>query len=236
MKNTMKIALTALLALMAFQAGAQYRWYGNPSPYQRMQRNMERNRNPQQVGDHNGPSKLMVTLNYGASLPLGSLHQYVDKPSFTGWNAQLMYEINPKVAVGLGFGFYDYYQKLPRALYEDKGTTISAVQSRTLQYVPIQPTILFTPNGNTGKVRPYVGLGIGGALVNYNKYWGEFADKHNKFAFSVKPMAGIRVPFSSKSPLQLNVGVGYNYSPYSYNEVHNLSTVEANVGLSLHLR
>lgn len=236
MKNTMKIALTALLALMAFQAGAQYRWYGYPSPYQRMQRNMERNRNPQQVGDRNGPSKLMVNLNYGVSLPLGSLHQYIDKPSFTGWNAQLMYEINPKVAVGLGFGFYDYYQKLPRAIYDNKGTTISAVQSRTLQYVPIQPTILFTPNGNTGKVRPYVGLAVGGALVNYNKYWGEFTDKNNKFAFSVKPMAGIRVPFSSKSPLQFNVGVGYNYIAYSYNEVHNLSTVEGNVGLSLHLR
>lgn len=237
MKNTMKIVLTALLALMAFSAGAQYRWYGYPSPYQRMQRNMERNRNAQRVGDRDsGPSKLTINLNYGISLPLGSLRDYVDKPSFTGWNAQLMYDLNPKVSLGLGFGFYDFYQKLPRAVYDDKGTTISAVQSRTLQLIPIQPTILFTPNGDAGKVRPYVGLGIGGALVNYTKYWGEFGDKNNKFAFSVKPMAGIRVPFSPTSPLQLNVGVGYNYVPYSYNEVHNLSTVEGNVGISLHLR
>lgn len=236
MKNILKILLTALLAVTAFQAGAQYRWYGYPSPYQRMQRNMERNRNPEHVGSRQGPSKLVLNLNYGISLPLGDLHQYVNKPSFNGWNAALLYQINPKIAAGLGFGFYDFYQKLPREVYGDKNSAISAVQTHTLQYIPIQPTVVYTPNGNKGAVQPYVGLGIGGALVNYNKYWGEFGDKDNKFAFSVTPMAGIHIPFGKTSPLKLNVGVKYNYIPYTNDEIHNLSAVEGNVGLSLHLR
>lgn len=235
MKSMLKISLTVLLALAALDAGAQYRPYGYPSPYQRMQRNMERNRNSEHVGSRNGPSKLSLDLNYGISLPLGDLHSYIDKTSFNGWNARLMYHFNPRLAAGLAFGFYDFYQKLPRALYEDKNTTISAVQSRTLQYVPIQPTFLYTPQGGQGGIQPYAGLGIGGALVSYNKYWGEFADSKDRFAFSLSPLAGIMVPLSKTSPVKLNVGVKYNYTPFSYNEIHNLSSVEADVGISLHL-
>jgi hypothetical protein len=49
-------------------------------------------------------------------------------------------------------------------------------------------------------------------------------------------MAGIHIPFTKASPLKLNVGVKYTYAPFSYNEIHNISMVEANVGLSIHLR
>lgn len=237
MKTTIKILFTALLAVTAFQAGAQYRWYGYPNPYRRMQDNMERNRNPQRVGTREGPSKLVLNLNYGISLPTGDLHQYANKPSFNGWNASLLYQINPKLAAGLGFGFYDFYQKIPRQVYaQDKYTDISAVPSHTLQYMPIQPTVIYTPGGNQGAVQPYIGLGVGGALVDYGKFWGEFEDKDNKFAFSVTPMAGIHIPFGKTSPLKMNVGVKYNYIPYSYNEIHSLGAVEGDIGISLHLR
>lgn len=225
-----------LLVTVVFGASAQYRWNGYPSPYQRLQRNMEHNQNRDRIGYRNGDSKLVLNLDYGISLPMGDLHQYVDKPSFNGWNASLLYQINPKIAAGLGIGFYDYYQKLPRTIYQDKTTSISAVQTHIVQYVPIQPTLLYTPNGGKKGVQPYVGLGIGGALVNYEKYWGVFVDKNNKFGFSVSPMAGVLIPFTKTSRLKLNIGVRYNYATFSYQEIKNLSNMEANIGISLHLK
>jgi hypothetical protein len=240
MKNIIKIAFTMLLVAVSVVAvNAQFRRYPYPyrNPYQRLQQNMEHNQNQDQANVYrNRDSKLWLTLDYAVSQPLGSLKDYADKTSFAGWNVSLLYQFNPKIAAGLGVGFYNYYQKIPRQVYEDKTTSISAVQSHTLQLIPIQPTIVFTPHGGEAGVQPYVGLGVGVADVNYEKYWGEFVDKTNKVGFSVSPMAGVRIPIGKTSPVKVNIGVKYNYAPFAYNEIKNISTVEANAGISIHLR
>lgn len=239
MKNILKIVFTTLLVGGVWCANAQWRPYPYryENRYQRLQQNMERNHdNDQYVYRKNGKPRLSLNLNYGISQPLGSLHDYAGKTSFNGWNASLLYQFNPKIAAGLGVGFYDYYQKIPRKIYEDKTTAISAVQTHTLQLIPIQPTIIYTPNGDKPGIQPYIGIGIGVADVNYEKYWGEFVDKQNKVGFSVSPMAGVHIPFSKTSPLQFNIGVKYNYAPYAYNEIKNVSSVEGNAGISIHLK
>lgn len=239
MKNILKIGLSLLLVTTVFAANAQWRPYPYryENRYQRLQQNMERNNNDNQyVYRKNSNPRLSLNLNYSLSQPLGSLKDYADKMSFTGWNVSLLYQVNPKLSAGLGVGYNYFYQKIPRQVYDDKTTAISAVQSHTLQLIPIQPTVIYTPKGDKAGLKPYVGLGIGIAAVNYEKYWGEFVDSQNKIAFALSPMAGVRIPFSQKSPVAVNVGVKYNYVPYSYNEVNNISTVEGNVGLSIRLR
>jgi hypothetical protein len=232
------MALAAVLSATALSASAQ--WfrpypYGYRNPYHRLQQNMEHNRNSDQVY-RQGNSRFWLNLDYGISQPLGSLKDYADKTSFAGWHISLLYEITPKVAAGLGAGYYDFYQKIPRRVYQDKTTSISAVQSHTLQFIPIQPTVVYTPKGDKQGVQPYVGLGIGVADVNYAKYWGEFLDKNNKLGFSVSPMAGVRIPLGKKTPVHFNADLRYNYAPFKYNEVAAISTVELNAGLSIYLR
>lgn len=240
MKAVFCISLTAALISAACAANAQW-WRPYPpyqNGYQRLQQNMERgqNNNDQYAYTRNSNSNFVLNLNYGISEPVGSLKSYTNPTSFTGWNISLLYQINPKIAAGLGVGYYSYYQKIPRQVYHQGYTDISAVQSHTLQFIPIQPTILFTPKGDKPGIQPYVGLGIGAADVNYEEYWGEFVDSKNKIGFSVSPMAGIHVPFSKTSPLKFNVGLKYNYAPFAYNEIHGINTVEANLGLSIRLR
>lgn len=242
MKRIWKLALTVLLLTAAGTVQAQFR-YGYPYPRrpwppQRDQvgRNGEIKRD-QNVVRRNGPSNLWINLNYALSQPLGSLKNYTGKTSFNGWRASLLYQLNPKWAVGLGSGFYDYYERIPRKIYSDKNSAISAVQTHTLQLIPIQPTLLYFPKGNVGKgIHPYVGLGIGVTDVNYKNYWGEFVDKENSIAFSASPMAGIRIPFSETSPLQFNADVRYNFIPYNRNDIQTIHTIGANVGLSINLR
>lgn len=239
MKNILKITMTFCMVITVYASNAQWRPYpyGSDNGYQRLQQNMDKNnKNDQYAYRRKSNSPLILNLNYGISQPLGSLKDYANKLSFTGWNASLLYQFNPKWAAGLGVGYYDYYQKIPRQVYSDKTTSISAVQSHTLELIPIQPMILFTPGGNKTGIKPYVGMGIGVANVNYEKYWGEFVDKQNKIGFSVSPMAGIQIPVGKHSPVKFNVGVKYNYATFSYNEIKNVSTVEGNVGLMIHLR
>lgn len=241
MKTILSIFFTVIMTTACLVANAQwYRPYpyGYDNGYQRLQRNMERgqNNNDQYAYTRYSNSNFLLNLNYGISQPLGTLKDYANHTSFAGWNASLLYQINPKIAAGLSAGYYSYYQKIPRQVYHQGYTDISAVQSHTLQFIPVQPTILYTPGGDKPGIQPYAGLGIGPAFVNYQKYWGEFVDSKNKMSFSVSPMAGIHIPFGKTSPLKFNVGVKYNYVPFTYNEIHNISTVEANVGLSIHLR
>ncbi|GAA4307680.1 outer membrane beta-barrel protein [Compostibacter hankyongensis] len=181
-------------------------------------------------------SRLNANLNYSISQPLGTLKDYANKTSFNGWNVSLMYSVTPEISVGLQGGFNDYYERIPRQVYHSGSSDVSAVQTHTLQLIPVQAAGIYTFGGVEPGIHPYAGLGVGIADVNYDKYWGEFSDSHNKVAFSVSPMAGVRIPFGQYSPLGLNVGVKYNFTPYSYNEIKNISNVEGNVGLTLNIR
>lgn len=184
-----------------------------------------------QAQDH----RLKLDLNYQVSQPFGSLHDYVNKTSFNGWNGALMYDINPNWSGGLSIGFQDYYQKIPRQVYHSGTTDISAVQTHTLQSIPVEATGRYTWRAAQPGIHPYAGLGIGIADINYEKYWGEFVDQYNTVHFSVSPMAGLLIPISERSPVDVNIGVRYNYVPYSNNEVGNLSALHGNIGLQIGL-
>ena len=180
-------------------------------------------------------SPLSVNIDYSIAQPLGSLKDYTDKTSFRGWRAGLQYQLNDQLAVGIRTGFQQFYERLPRAVYPTKGGEISAVQTRTLQVVPILATVQYQLTKPDAAVIPYVGLGAGAANMEYNKYYGQFTDKYNSWAFMATPEIGINIPFGKGSPLLFNASVQYTYSPYKQQEITNYNVVQANVGLRLHI-
>jgi len=241
MKTIIKILFAASMIMIVSAADAQYRRY-----YPRNSRPMYQDRvgkNGEIIKDQNRysrrsnqPTKLHLNLNYAISQPLGGLKDYAGKTSLNGWHLSLLYAINPKWQIGLGAGFYDYYERFPRKVYHNGNIDISAVQTHTMQLIPIQPTVLYFPGEEEQAVKPYVGIGLGATVVGYKNYWGEFLDKDNSIGFSASPMAGIRISFSKTSPLECNADVRYNFVPYSKHDINGIHTVEANVGLSLNIR
>ncbi|PSL47762.1 outer membrane protein with beta-barrel domain [Chitinophaga niastensis] len=178
---------------------------------------------------------LSVDINYSIAQPLGSLKDYSDKTSFRGWSAGLQYMLNNQLSVGIRTGFQDFYQKLPRAVYPDKMGDVSAVQTRTLQVIPIQATVGYAFTKPDKAIIPYASVGIGAANMNYEKYWGEFVEKNNSWQFMVSPEIGINVPFGKASPVMFNANVRYNYAPYSYSDITGFNSVQGNIGLKFHL-
>nr|WP_295864485.1 outer membrane beta-barrel protein [uncultured Chitinophaga sp.] len=178
---------------------------------------------------------LSIDINYSIAQPLGSLKDYTDKTSFRGWSAGLSYMLNDRLSVGVRSGYQDFYERIPRAVYPDKQGDVSAVQSRTLQVIPLQATVGYAFTPATSPVIPYGVLGVGAANMNYEKYWGEFVEKKNSWQFMVSPEVGINVPFGRYSPVMFNANVRYNYSPYKYNDITNYNTVQANVGIKVHI-
>ena len=180
-------------------------------------------------------SPLSLNLNYSIAQPLGSLKDYADKTSFRGWTAGLQYHINDKISFGIRSGYQEFYQQLPRAVYPIKGGEISAVQTRTLQVVPLLATFQYQLAKPDATVIPYVGIAAGAASMEYNKYYGEFTDRYKDWAFMASPEIGINIPFGKGSPLLFNASIQYTYSPYKEQDITNYNVVQANVGLRLHI-
>src|SRR5678815_1689697 len=107
---------------------------------------------------------LKFDLNYSYSIPLGSFkNDIISDASPRGATGALMYGINNKWSAGLQFGYQDYYQKYPRAIYKtgDNEET-SAVLTNSVQTVPLIAKATFKPlGGSNALIQPYITAGTG---------------------------------------------------------------------------
>ena len=181
--------------------------------------------------------ELQLDLNYSIGIPSGSFKtDAVDKASFRGWTANLLYNITDKISVGLGTGFQDFYQKYPRAVYKlGEGGEVSAVLTNSIQTIPILAEFQyrFLPH-NT--VQPYVGVGVGGNMIVFDQYLGEFDNSKSSFKFAARPEAGVFIPFRKDGPAGIHVFGAYNYMPYKEDGVDNFNNWGAGVGVKFPLR
>jgi opacity protein-like surface antigen len=181
--------------------------------------------------------ELQLDLNYSIGIPSGSFKtDAVDKASFRGWTANLLYNITDKISIGLGTGFQDFYQKYPRAVYKlSEGGEVSAVLTNSIQTIPILAEFQyrFLPHQ---VVQPYVGVGVGGNMIVFDQYLGEFDNSKSSFKFAARPEAGVFIPFRKDGPAGIHVFGAYNYMPYKEDGVDNLNNWGAGVGVKFPLR
>lgn len=178
---------------------------------------------------------LRLNANYTIASPSGSFRDFVQDASWRGWTANLLYGIDDKLSVGLGLGFHDFYQKYPRAVYNlQEGGEISAVVTNSLQTIPIMAAVQynFLPEA---PVQPYIGAGVGGNIIIYNQYLGEFANTANGFGFALRPEAGIYIPINRRG-FGINLNGIYNYMPYSKNGLDGLNSWGVGAGVRFSLR
>jgi hypothetical protein len=180
---------------------------------------------------------LQLDLNYSIGIPSGSFkEEAVDKASFRGWTANLLYNINDHISVGLGTGYQDFYQKYPRAVYKlQEGGEISAVLSNSIQTIPILAQVQYRLVSE-GMIQPYIGVGVGGNVVVFDQYLGEFANSQTNIKFAARPQAGLFVPFRKGGPAGIHAFGAYNYMPYKMNGVDDLSNWGAGIGVKFPLR
>ena len=182
-----------------------------------------------------GKTQFDIQLNAG--LPIGSLKNAVTDVSLRGVKASILYGIDDQLAVGLGTGFQDFYQKYPRQLYTlSDGSDMSAVRSFSIQTIPVllQAKWSFSPEAT---VRPYAALGVGGNLINYDDFVGEFSlEQKTKFGFAARPEAGLYIPFRKQGESGFTIGASYNIMPFKAGAVNNLNHMGIHAGIAVPLR
>ncbi|RYY13499.1 MAG: P44/Msp2 family outer membrane protein, partial [Chitinophagaceae bacterium] len=156
--------------------------------------------------------------------------------SLRGWNANLLYDINDQLGIGLGFGTQSFYERLPRAIYKTAdGSDISAVLSNTVTTMPIMAQAQFNLLPEA-VIQPYVGLGVGGNVISYNQYVGEFSNSRTKFGFAARPEAGVYIPVGKYKESAIVIGGAYNYMPFKMDNIKNLNNIGLHAGFKFPLR
>ena len=189
----------------------------------------------QSVSAQKNTFKLNIDYNY--SLPVGGFKSdIVNDNSPRGFMGSLMYTFSDKISAGLGFGFQDYYQRYPRALYPlGKTQEVSAVLTNSIQTTPVLLKAEYFPL--TGAyLKPYVSLGAGASIIDFNQYFGEFGSSQTNTGFIAQGGLGLMIPFTKFSASGFNVGANYNYAPYNENGYHDLSNVNFQAGVTINLK
>lgn len=180
---------------------------------------------------------LKLDLDYNYSFPMGSFkNNVISNSSPRGFMGSLLYSFSNKISGGLTFGFQDYYQKYPRALYNlSKTQEISAVLTNSIQTTPVLLKAKYFPI-DQASVKPYISLAAGGNIIDYKQYFGEFGNSQSSFGFRAQGGIGVMVPFRKSGTSGINVGATYDYEPYNKNGIINLNSVNLQAGINIELK
>ncbi|MGN6533429.1 MAG: outer membrane beta-barrel protein [Ginsengibacter sp.] len=180
---------------------------------------------------------LKLGLNYNYSFPMsGFKNDIISNNSPRGFMGELIYSFNNQLAGGLLFGFQDYYQKYPRAIYHLSNTQdISAVLSNSVQTTPVllKAKYFLAPSSY---IKPYVSIAAGANLIDFKQYYGEFGSAVTNVGFRAQGGLGVLIPFKKTSASGINIGASYDYAPYKKNGYKDLSSANIQAGVVFELR
>lgn len=180
---------------------------------------------------------LKLDVNYNYSIPLsGFKNDLVSESSPRGFLAGLMYSFTDQISAGLSFGFQDYYEKYPRALYSlGKSQEVSAVLTNSIQLTPVLLKAKYFPAKTASMIRPYLSLAAGANMIDFKQYLGQFGNSETSVGFRAQGGAGLMIPFKKASSSGINLGAAYDYAPYKKNGYKDLSSVNFQAGIVIEL-
>jgi|JI10StandDraft_1071094.scaffolds.fasta_scaffold63035_4 opacity protein-like surface antigen len=181
--------------------------------------------------------RLFATVTYNMSMPLNAdFKDYINKTSYRGAQVAVLYDLKSHLRVGLQVSFNDFYERLPREVYQlGDGSHISAVLTNTLQYTPVlaKAEYSFLPNR---RIRPYAGVGLGAGFINFEQYVGEFPSRQMKIKAAFSVAAGVNIPVTTRGDYKISIGTSYMMSPYNEAGIKNISTWNVQGGVVIPLK
>ena len=142
-----------------------------------------------------------LSVHYDISFATGDLSSYITKPSFRGASIQYRYAVSDYLLVGVDAGWNVFYEKLDYDSYTVGTATLSGVQWRTQNEIPLllAADYIILPDN---KVKPYIGVGLGTMYTERSTDMGTWRLYQNPWHFALKPEVGVLIEMSVKFLLQ----------------------------------
>ena len=174
-------------------------------------------------------SQSTFAVQYAINFPLGNTADYIGATSFRGISLDYRYNIQPNIAIGIGTGWYTFYEQKNYGTYnnDDGSLAVSGVQYRYINSAPILfvGDYYFSPDE---KFSPFVGLGIG---ITYNEVQTQMSQYYvetDTWQFSLAPEVGVR--FAGTTGVSGLLSVRYNNN-FETSELDAQSYLTLNVGV-----
>lgn len=172
-------------------------------------------------------SQSSFIVSYPISFPMGDLHSYIGKTSFRGINFEWVKTAKPGVAVGIETGWNVFYERTDNKDYTKGTQTISGVQFRYTNAVPILLQTKFYPTTDKKKINTYVGIGVGTLYVNRSTDFGLYRITTDAWSFCLRPEGGFL--FNLQPGVKAMAGVKW-YPAFNTADLDGQSFVSANFG------
>ena len=174
-------------------------------------------------------SQSTFAVQYAINFPLSNTADYIGATSFRGISLDYRYSIQPNIAIGIGTGWYTFYEQKDYGTYsnDDGSLAISGLQYRYINSAPILLVgdYYFSPEE---KFPLFVGLGIG---ITYNEVRTQMSQYYvhtDTWQFSLAPEVG--VTFAGTTGVSGLLSVRYNNN-FKTSELDGQSYLTLNVGV-----
>ena len=159
-----------------------------------------------------GAQNWLMNLNYNIALPGSEMKQYINNPSFLGFSFDVRRFVSPSVTMGASFGQQLFYWQNSQQL-ELESTRLNGSQFRFMNAFPIMINSHFY-FGDSGFVRPFVGLNMGGFYAWQRSELGIVVKEGRQWQWGVAPELGVMFPVGT---MTMNVGTKMSYlaTPHS---------------------
>ncbi|MFT3704308.1 MAG: outer membrane beta-barrel protein [Agriterribacter sp.] len=176
-----------------------------------------------------------VYLNWNMATPLQ--HNFVKDFSVNGVATGYNFFISNNLAIGGELGWNNFNTYYPRQTSYSKTGAFTTDMYTYVFALPVTATVTkYFPVSKL--VSPYVKLGLGTLYSEQNKYYNIYEETNSNWGFTAVPEMGVHVKTSADNHWSLNVGVQYHYATNGYSgyDIHNIQTLNFNIGASWKLR
>ena len=164
-------------------------------------------------------------ITYSMALPTGDMKNYIEDISYRGINVELYWHAKKNFDAGIEVGWNVFYAKEDRKTYTEETQSITGVQYRYINAVPMLAAVRWRKPG--GSVQPYVGAGVGASSMNRSTDFGLYRIINNTWQFCLRPEAGIIYKLSETTGA--TAGVKY-YANFKNDEQDAQTFLTLNVG------
>ncbi len=175
------------------------------------------------------------TVDYSTATLLGQSSNFAPGYSWRGMAFSGVAFVHDNIAVGVKFGFNNFYAGKEEQLYDlGDGTRIYASTYNYIKMVPFGVSLYFSPLPDN-MVQPYLGFTIGSCYTLESVYLQDIRTADDQYSFSIAPEIGLYAQLG-QSPTALRLSVSYNYvdSKYEFggNTFNNIQALTANIGIT----
>ncbi len=172
-----------------------------------------------------------TSIQYQIGFGAGDLGDFISKASFRGVSIAYQGYINDNVSAGAELGWNVFYEKKDYATYTIEPESLSGVQYRYSNHIPILITGEYSLKPGE-KLNPYVNLGIGTIYSKRNTDMGLYTLKEEAWHFALKPEIGLIYDLSFSTGFK--IGAKY-YTGFAAGDLETQSYFAISAGFTFKL-